>query len=84
MESPFFIQKVEMKALETMKRALQVTSATVATKRLASLLNLKEGHPLLVTKRIYFSKAGRALETAVTYFPGDVWYNVAELEKAKP
>ena len=76
---PLFIERVEKEALETAKRSRQVTSASVADKKLASVLKVKKGHPLLVIKRVYFSRSGRALEMAVTFFPGDAYKSVAEL-----
>jgi GntR family transcriptional regulator len=76
---PLFIERVEREALEMVKRSRQVTSASVADKKLASVLKVKKGHPLLVIKRIYFSKSGRALEMAVTFFPGDAYKGIAEL-----
>jgi DNA-binding GntR family transcriptional regulator len=51
----------------------------VADNHLAAIMGVKKGHPLLVVKRIYFSRSGRALEMAVTRFPGDVYQGVAEL-----
>jgi GntR family transcriptional regulator len=77
--SPLFIERVERVALEMAKRSQQITSASVADKALAAIMKIKKGHPLLVIKRIYFSKSGRALEMAVTHFPGDAYQGVAEL-----
>ncbi len=78
-DHPLFINRVEKEALETVRRSRQVTSASVADKNLAAVLKVKKGHPLLVIKRIYFSKTGRALEMAVTFFPGDAYKGIAEL-----
>jgi GntR family transcriptional regulator len=78
-DNPLFIERVEKEALEMVRRSQQVTSASVADKKLASILQVKKGHPLLVIKRIYFSKSGRALEMAVTFFPGDAYKGRAEL-----
>lgn len=78
-DNPLFIERVEKEALEMVRRSQQVTSASVADKKLASILQVKKGHPLLVIKRIYFSKSGRALEMAVTFFPGDAYKGQAEL-----
>jgi len=82
-DGPLFIQRVERSALETARRAVQVTSAAVADERLARMLKIKPGHPLLVIKRVYFSRTGRALEMAVTHCPGDAYQNVAELVRVK-
>lgn len=78
-DHPLLIERVEKEALEMVKRSQQVTSASVADKSLAFILQVKKGHPLLVIKRIYFSKSGRALEMAVTFFPGDAYKGKAEL-----
>jgi GntR family transcriptional regulator len=81
LDTPFLIAAVERISLETVKKAHQTISAAVATKKLASIMKLKVGHPLLVVKRIYFSKKGDALERAVSYFPGDLYQSVAKLER---
>ena len=78
-DRPLFIERVEKEALETVKRSRQITYASVADNKLASILKVKKGHPLLVIKRVYFSKSGRALEMAITFFPGDAYKGVAEL-----
>jgi GntR family transcriptional regulator len=78
-DQPLFIERVEKEALEMVRRSQQVTSASVADKKLASILKVKKGHPLLVIQRVYFSKSGRALEMAVTFFPGDAYKGRAEL-----
>jgi GntR family transcriptional regulator len=83
-DHPLFIERVEKEALEMVKRSQQITSASVADKNLASILQIKKGHPLLVIKRIYFSKSGRALEMAVTFFPGDAYKGFAELIRTNP
>ncbi len=80
-DTPLFIERVEKEALETVNRALQTTTASVADDALAAILKVERGHPLLVIKRIYFSKSGRALELCVTSYPGDVYESVAELVK---
>jgi GntR family transcriptional regulator len=80
-EGPLFIVTVEKAAMESVKRARQITSVALATERLASFMDLQVGHPLLVTKRIYYSRNDTVLETAVTYFPGDGFESVANLER---
>ena len=81
LNTPFLIAAVERVSLEIVKRAHQTITAAVATRRLASVMKLKAGHPLLVIKRIYFSKRGNVLEMAVTHFPGDIYQSVAKLER---
>lgn len=78
-DQPLFIERVEKETLEMVKRSKQITTASVADKNMAAILGVKKGHPLLVIKRIYFSKSGRALEMAVTFFPGDAYKGIAEL-----
>jgi GntR family transcriptional regulator len=78
-DTPLLIERVEREALKTVKRSQQIISASTADKDLAAILNIKKGHPLLVVKRIYFPRSGRALEMAVTHFPGDVYQGVSEL-----
>jgi GntR family transcriptional regulator len=78
-DHPLLIERVEKQALEMVKRSQQITTAAIADKNMAAILQVKKGHPLLVIKRIYFSKSGRALEMAVTFFPGDAYKGKAEL-----
>ena len=56
-----------------------MTYASVTDKKLASILKVKKGHPLLVIKRVYFSRSGRASKMAITFFPADAYIGVAEL-----
>ncbi len=79
--TPFLISEVERVSLQRMKKAHQTISAAVATKKLAEIMDLKPGAPLLVIKRIYFSKNGDVLERAVTHFPSDVYQAVGRLER---
>ncbi|MGA2959572.1 MAG: GntR family transcriptional regulator [Thermodesulfobacteriota bacterium] len=81
LSTPFLIAAVERISLEMVKKAHQTITAAVATRRLASVMKLQVGHPLLVIKRIYFSKKGNVLEMAVTHFPGDRYQSVAKLER---
>jgi GntR family transcriptional regulator len=76
---PLFIERVEREILETVKRGRQIISASMADPSLARIMGVKRGAPLLVVKRIYFSRSGRGMEMAVTHFPGDVYQGVAEL-----
>jgi GntR family transcriptional regulator len=76
---PLFIKRVEREILETVKRGRQIISASIAEPHLARIMEVKKGAPLLVVKRIYFSRSGQAMEMAVTHFPGDVYQGVAEL-----
>jgi GntR family transcriptional regulator len=76
---PLFIERVEREILEMVKRGRQITSVSSADKQQAAVMGIKKGDPLLVVKRIYFSRSGRALEMAVTHFPRDVHQGAAEL-----
>jgi GntR family transcriptional regulator len=79
LDNPFLLLAVERESREMAKRADQTISAAVATKRLASIMKIRVGHPLLVIKRIYFSKNGRVLEMAITHFRGDSFQSFAKL-----
>ncbi len=80
-DGSLLIDRVEREALEGVRRAEQSISASVADKKIASMIKVKEGHPLLVMERIYFSSSGRALELAITSFPGDAYKYMSELAK---
>jgi len=72
---------VETLARDTVKRAVQVTSAAGADKRQASVMKIEQGHPLLVVKRIYFSTKNHVLQMAITYFPGELYQPMGKLER---
>lgn len=76
---PLLIERVEEKSLERIKKGRQITTVALADKRLARSMGVGEGSPLLVIKRIYFSKNGRPMEVAVTHFPGHLHQGVVEL-----
>jgi GntR family transcriptional regulator len=84
LNSPFLISEVEKVSLQRVKKAHQTISAAIADKKLAIIMKVKIGHPLLVVKRIYYSKDGKVLERAVTYFPGDIYQSEAKLERIPP
>ena len=79
--TPLFIDRVETETLETLKRAHQTISTSVADEALAAVMKVEKGSPLLVVKRVYFSKSGRALGLCVTKFPGEAYKIEAELIK---
>lgn len=81
LNTPFLISAGKQVSLGMVKKAHQTITAAIANKRLASVIKLRVGHPLLVIKRIYFSKKGSVLEMAVTHFPGDCYQSVANLER---
>jgi len=81
MQSPFLLGMVESLARDTVKRAVQVTSAAGANERQAQIMNVKKDHPLLVVKRTFFSAKNHVLQRAVTYFPGDLYQPVGRLER---
>jgi GntR family transcriptional regulator len=79
--TPFLISEVERVSLQMVKKSHQTISAAVATEKLAGIMGLKQGDPLLVIKRIYYSKNGDVLERAVTHFPADLYQAVGRLER---
>jgi len=78
---PLFINLVEKTAIESVRTALQESSAQCASKEMAKKMDLNEGSPLLVVKRIYFTDEERVLEIAITYFPGTLFTSVARLTR---
>lgn len=81
LKSPLLLGLVEALARDTVKRAVQVTSAAGADERQAKIMKLEPGHPLLVVKRIYFSMKNHVLQMAVTCFPGELYQPVGKLER---
>jgi len=78
---PVFFMEIERTSSETAKRATQITSATVATQKIASIMDVEIGHPLLVVKRIYTTRRDKVLEVAISYFPGDKHHFKINLER---
>jgi GntR family transcriptional regulator len=81
LKNPLLLGLVETLARETVKRAVQVTSAAGADKRQASIMKIEEGHALLVVKRIFFSMKNHVLQMAITYFPGELYQPMGKLER---
>ncbi len=80
-QGPLLIECVERKALKKVKRAHQAISAMAAGEKIAKLIKVKKGSPLLVVKRIYFARSGNPLEMAITSFPGGAFQSLADLVK---
>ena len=78
-DGALLIERVEQESREKVKRVQQYISASITDKRIAQLIRVKIGHPLLIIKRIYFSETGRCLETGITSLPGDAYHNMADL-----
>jgi GntR family transcriptional regulator len=76
---PYLIHRIEQTSLQTLERARQVIYASAASKKIASVMDVKQRHPLLVIKRIYFSNTNRVLEMAITHIPAEVFKLEAEL-----
>ena len=76
---PYLIHRIEQESLQSLERARQVIYAATASKKIASKVGVKQRHPLLVIKRIYFSNTNRALEMAITHIPAEVYQAEAEL-----
>lgn len=72
-ENPYLIRRVEDAAAETTYRIRQVANALAADARIAATLRLKKGTPLLLLKRVYFNREGKALERALNYIPGEAY-----------
>lgn len=83
-DGALLIERVEKELGEKVARVQQYISASVADNRIANLIRVKKGHPLLIIKRIYFSESGRCLETGITSFPGDAYRNMADLVRINP
>jgi GntR family transcriptional regulator len=78
-EHPLLIERIEGKILERIRKGRQITTVAVADKKMAKALEVKEGYPLMVVKRVYFSRSGRVVELAITHFPGNLHQGVIEL-----
>ncbi len=76
-----FIQTVEEKTGESVKSAVQITSAVTAEAWLAEKINCSIGDPILLQKRIYYSKRNRVLQVSLNHFPGLVYQSVAQLTR---
>ncbi|MCP4752405.1 MAG: GntR family transcriptional regulator [Proteobacteria bacterium] len=70
---PLVFDTLEEIALETVTQCKQVISATVADERMAAVIKVDPGHPLLVGKHIFISKTNRVLGIVVRHTPGDMY-----------
>ncbi len=80
-EGPLFIQAVEQAAGELVKRAIQITSAEIADQQLSDKIGVQIGQPVLVQKRIYYSKRNQVLQVSFNRFPAYVYHNVVEFSR---
>ena len=46
---------------------------------IAAKLGVKRGTPLLLLKRVYFTREGKALERALNYLPGETYEQEIEI-----
>lgn len=78
-ENPFLIRRVEDAAGDTTYRIRQVAKALPADARLADIIGVKKGTPLLLLKRVYFTREGKALERALSYHPWEAFEQEIEM-----
>lgn len=69
LEAPYLIRKVEQIAGDISSRIRQNIKAAVADKEISSIIKVDVGAPLLVIKRVYFTREDNVLEMAVTSVP---------------
>jgi len=69
LKEPYLIRKVEQIAGDISTRIRQNIKAVIADDELASVMNVKIGIPVLVFKRVYFSREDQVLQMAVTCVP---------------
>jgi GntR family transcriptional regulator len=78
-DKSLLFRKIEAAIGEPFYRFIWLTKAIAADNTISQKLEVKKGTPLLVTKRVYFTKDGRALERALSYHPGDIYQMEMEL-----
>jgi GntR family transcriptional regulator len=61
-------------------RILQTLEAVAAPERIAGLLGVETGAPTLRIAQVGYSAEGKAVEDAVTWYRGDRYKYVGELE----
>ncbi|MBW1709188.1 MAG: GntR family transcriptional regulator [Deltaproteobacteria bacterium] len=79
LEHPSFRPTLEKASLETAVQFNQVIFATAATKKIAPVMNLKPGHPLLVNRNIFISTTNKVLGIITRYTPGDIYQIVHKM-----
>ena len=84
LKPPFFIRRVEQIASETSRRIRQMVRAGIADAALATAVHVEPMEPLLIVKRIYFTKDDRVLMAAVSYVSGSAFELDHELILARP
>ena len=70
-DNPFLIRRVEQAAGDTTYRIRQAAKVLPADERIAEILGLKKGTPLMLLKRIYINREERVLERVLNYIPGE-------------
>lgn len=73
------IRRVEAVVGEAPYRLLWLSKAELADNTVSTKLHVKKGAPLLVIKRLYFTRDGRAVERAVSYIHSDMYQYEMEL-----
>jgi GntR family transcriptional regulator len=83
MEYPGFYPVLEMAAMETAVQFNQVLYATGANEKMASVIQVPVGSPLLVNRNVFLSKKGRVLGIVIRYSPGDVHRIIHKMKMQK-
>jgi GntR family transcriptional regulator len=86
MEGRGFFPVLEMAAMETAVQFNQILYATAADEKMAKVIHVPAGSPLLVNRNVFLSKKGKVLGVVVRYSPGDVHRIIhkMKMKKAKP
>jgi GntR family transcriptional regulator len=69
LEAPYLIRKVEQIAGDITSRIRQNIKAAIADKDMSSMIKVDVGAPILVIKRVYFTREDNVLQMAVTSVP---------------
>ncbi|MBW2062747.1 MAG: GntR family transcriptional regulator [Deltaproteobacteria bacterium] len=69
---------------EELTQIIQAMSATTATKKIAAIMKLQEGSPILINKLTFISKKHHVVGIAIWHIPGDIFQFVNKLRYRKP
>jgi GntR family transcriptional regulator len=83
MEGRGFFPVLEMAAMDTAVQFNQILYATGADEKMASIMNVPAGSPLLVNRNVFVSKKGRVLGMVIRYSPGNVHRIIHKMKMRK-
>jgi DNA-binding GntR family transcriptional regulator len=83
MEGRSFFPVLEIAAMETAVQFNQILYATGADEKMAQVIHVPAGSPLLVNRNVFLSKKGKVLGIIIRYSPGEVHRIIHKMKMRK-